>query len=70
MMKITKKTLGMRMENNRKEALQKGGLMVQSKKANGQWGTPKLVERFGNETNEDIINRLMTLNKKEFRIAE
>ena len=45
--------------------------MVQSLKKNGEWGKAKATQRFGTETDEQVIERLHRLNPSmKFRIAE
>ncbi len=42
---------------------------VQSRKKNGEWGKPRETQVFGNETPEQVVERLTKLNNKEFRLA-
>ncbi|MCL2235448.1 MAG: hypothetical protein FWB98_03275 [Defluviitaleaceae bacterium] len=45
--------------------------MVQRLKKNGEWGVPRDTVRYGNETDEQVVERLNSLNPNEkFRIAQ
>lgn len=70
MIKVTKKTILIKMKNHEDEVLNKTGLLVQCKNNDGSWSSAKLTRRFGNETNEEILERLSKLNNKEYRIAK
>lgn len=66
MMKVTKTTFNMLAANR----ANKNGVMVQGQLKSGKWGKPYLAQRFGDETDEQVIARLIKLNNKQFRIAE
>lgn len=70
MMRVTSKVLNEKVKNHETESLNKTGLLIQRKCANGKWSKPYLTKRFGNETNIEIINRLQKLNNIEYKIAE
>ncbi len=42
---------------------------VQRRKNNGEWGKPMETQVFGNETPEQVVERLTKLNNREFRLA-
>ena len=45
--------------------------LVQKLKKNGEWGKARETVRYGNETDEQVVERLNTLNPAEkFRIAQ
>lgn len=45
-------------------------LMVQRMKKDGTWGKPLKTRRFGNETDEQVVERLIKLNGVQFRLAQ
>ena len=68
MMKVTKTTFGMIAANRRER--NKDVVIVQSMKKDGTWGKAVEAQRFGKETDEQVVARLSRLNNKEYRIAE
>ena len=48
----------------------KNYIFASSKKKNGEFGKPCKYEMFGNETAEDVIKRLSSLNNKEYKLVE
>lgn len=48
----------------------KNTVLVQRMKKDGTWGKPLESQRYGNETDEQVIERLIRLNNRPYRIAE
>lgn len=65
-MKVTKTTFNMLAANR----ADKNNIMVQAQLKSGKWGKPFSTQRFGNETDEQVISRLVKLNNKQYRIAQ
>lgn len=68
MMKVTNTTFGMIAAN--RAAAHKDVIMVQRMNKSGKWGKPSEARRFGHETDEQIVERLIRLNGVQFRIAQ
>ena len=68
MMKVTKTTFNMIAAN--RAAANKDVIMVQRMLKSGKWGKASEARRFGHETDEQIIERLIKNNGVQFRIAE
>lgn len=66
MMKVTRTTLGMLAANRQ----HKREVMIQWMKKDGTWGKAIPHQRFGKETDQDVVERLIKLNRKQCRIAE
>ena len=66
MMKVTNTTHGMIAANRR----QKNEVMVQRMKKDGTWGKSIPTMRFGKETDQEVVERLIKLNGVQYRIAE
>ena len=66
MMKVTRTTFGMLAANRR----EKNEVMVQMMKKDGTWGKARPTMRFGKETDQDVVERLIKLNGVQYRIAE
>lgn len=48
----------------------KNTVSIQAMRQDGTWGKPCEYERYGGESDEQVIERLIKLNNKAFRIAE
>lgn len=68
MMRVTNKTFGM-IASNRAKAHQQF-VMVQRMRKDGTWGQPLQARKFGNESDEEVVERLVKNNCVEYRIAE
>lgn len=68
MMKVTKTTFGM-IAANRREA-NKDVVLVQRMKKDGTWGKAMESQRFGKETDEQVVERLIKNNGVQFRLAQ
>lgn len=66
MMKATKTTFNMIMANRSNN----DSIIVQAQLKSGKWGKAFEAQRFGDETDEQIIARLAKLNNKQYRIAQ
>lgn len=64
MMKVTKTTFGM-LHQNKKDTV-----LVQRMTNTGKWGKPYEAKRYGNETDDQVIARLISLNNREFKLAQ
>lgn len=54
----------------RRSSKNKDQVMIQGMKKDGTWGKPVAHQRFGNETDEDVVKRLIKNNNRQFRLAE
>jgi hypothetical protein len=68
MMKVTKTTFNMIAAN--RAAANKNTVMIQRMTKSGKWGKAYETQRFGNETDEQVVERLIANNGVQFRIAE
>ena len=48
----------------------KDTVLIQAQRKDGTWGKPREYERYGKETDEQVVERLIKLNGKAFRLAE
>lgn len=68
MMKVTNTTFNMIAAN--KAAANKDVVMIQAMRKNGTWGKPCEYKRLRkSETDEQVVERLIKNNNKEFRLA-
>ena len=69
MMKVTKTTLNMIAAN--RAAANKDVVMIQRMKKNGTWGKPMEYKRLRkSETDEQVVERLISNNHVQFRLAK
>jgi hypothetical protein len=68
MMKVTKTTHSMLM-NSRHEANKKV-VKIQAMRKNGTWGATMEVEKLYNESDEDVVSRMIKNNNKQYRLAQ
>ena len=68
MMKVTRTTFGMLAAN--RAAAHKDTVMIQGMKKDGTWGKAHECPRYGNETDEQVVERMIKNNNKQFRIAQ
>lgn len=48
----------------------KDTVLIQAQRKDGTWGKPRECRRFGNETDEQVVERLTKLNGQVFRFAK
>jgi len=48
----------------------KSTVLVQRMKNDGAWGKPIEMQAFGNETPEQVVERLIRNNNRQFRVAK
>ena len=68
MMRVTRTTINM-LQENRREA-NKNTIKIQRMNNNGKWGKPYETTKYGNETDDQAIERLIRNNNRQYRIAE
>ena len=68
MLKVTNTTSGMMMANRHKA--HKDTVLIQRRRKDGTWGKAMEAQRFGHETDEQVVERLVKNNNCEFRIAQ
>lgn len=68
MMKVTRTTFNMLQAN--RAAAHKDVVMIQCIRKDGTWGKALEYKRYGNETDEQVVERLIKNNNKQFRLAE
>jgi len=68
MMKVTNTTFNMMAKNRANK--NKNTVMIQCMKKDGTWGKPQEYKKYGNETDDDVVKRLIKNNNEEFRIAK
>ena len=68
MMRVTRTTFNMLQENRRKA--NKNTIKIQWMKKNGEWGKPYETAKYGKETDDEAIERLIKNNNRPCRIAE
>lgn len=67
-MKVTKTTFNTMVKIRANK--NKNTVMIQCMRKDGTWGKPQEYKKYGNETDNDVVKRLVKNNNKEFRIAQ
>lgn len=70
MKRVTNTTFNILADNRRKANKVSRMVKIQCMKKDGTWGKAVEYTRYGNETDEQVVERLIKNNGKAFRLAQ